>query len=106
MVEAEMTDLPDRILVIDVAESVQLERLRRRDQLTESEAKAMISSQSSRQQRLAVADDVITNDVSLSELTAVVNRYHQKYLRLAAAEWEFATQARVSENKPFFFINW
>lgn len=86
LLEADMTDLVDRILVIDVAESIQLERLRQRDQLNDTDASAMISSQRSRQQRLTIADDVISNDVSLTELADIVSKYHQKYLQLAAVE--------------------
>lgn len=86
LLEAEMTDLADRILVVDVSESTQLARLCNRDKLSETEAMAMISSQVDRQQRLAVADDVISNDGSLTDLAAVVNKYHQKYLQIAAAK--------------------
>ncbi len=74
----------DRILVVDVPEKFQLERLRMRDDVTGEQAKASLAAQASRQQRLDIADDVIENTGTLQDLDASVGRLHSKYLGLAA----------------------
>ena len=58
----------DRVLVVDVKIKTQLSRLLKRDAITEELAKKMMGSQCSREQRLAIADDVINNEHSLKEL--------------------------------------
>ncbi|AKC79178.1 dephospho-CoA kinase [Xanthomonas arboricola] len=51
----------DRILVVDVPATLQRERLMRRDGATAELADRMIAAQATREQRLAIADDVIGN---------------------------------------------
>lgn len=75
----------DRVLVVDVPVEAQLERLLRRDGIDEQLAWQMINAQATREQRLAVADDVIVNDGPLDELDAEVARLHEVYLGLAAS---------------------
>ena len=74
-----------RVLVVDCPESLQLQRLRARSQLSEAEAQAMLNAQASRGERLAAADDVICNDGPLEALPPLVAALHQRYLRLPAA---------------------
>lgn len=73
----------DRVLVVDAPENVQLERLVRRDGIDEALARRMIERQATRQQRLAIADDVIENTGEESALDAAVAALHQRYLALA-----------------------
>jgi dephospho-CoA kinase len=61
LVETGQQDNFDRIVVVDLPEQTQLDRLMRRDHLTEEQARARIAAQASRAQRLAIADDVIDN---------------------------------------------
>lgn len=75
----------NRVLVVDVPVEVQLARLLRRDGIDEALAWRMIRAQASREQRLAVADDVIRNDGSLEALDTAVANLHVRYLQLAAA---------------------
>lgn len=75
----------DRVLVVDVPVDVQLERLLRRDGIDEALAWRMIRAQATREQRLAVADDVIANDGPLEALDGPVAELHQRYLAAAAA---------------------
>lgn len=75
----------DRVLVVDVPVQVQLERLLRRDGIDEALARRMIRAQAAREQRLALADDVILNDEPLDALDAEVARLHESYLGLAAS---------------------
>ncbi|NNF17990.1 MAG: dephospho-CoA kinase [Gammaproteobacteria bacterium] len=73
----------DRVLVVDCAPEVQLQRLIARDGGTREEAQRILHTQSSRKERLAVADDVIDNNHSLAALSQQVYQLHQRYLRNA-----------------------
>ncbi len=84
LAETGMTDLVQRILVVDVPEAVQIERVRVRDGVDEQQAQAILAAQASRAQRLSLADDVIENTGGLSELDTQVAKLHDKYLALAA----------------------
>ena len=74
----------NRILVVDVAEAVQIERTMARDRVDLSQAKAIMANQLGRDARLAFADDVIVNDGSIDDLHAQVDALHPTYLALAA----------------------
>jgi dephospho-CoA kinase len=74
----------DRVLVVDVPESVQLARLLARDGIDETLARRMITQQASRADRLALADDVIDNSGDESALDQAVAELHRRYLALAA----------------------
>ncbi len=73
-------DWIDRVLVVDVPESVQLARLQLRDGVTRSDAEATLAAQASREERLAIADDVIENTSDLETLHRRVDEQHQHYL--------------------------
>ncbi|WP_426700436.1 dephospho-CoA kinase [Rhodanobacter sp. Col0626] len=73
----------DRVLLIDVPESVQVARLIARDNIDETLARRMLSQQASRTERLALADDVIENSGDESALDTAVAELHQRYLALA-----------------------
>jgi dephospho-CoA kinase len=83
LVEGSSRALVDRVLVVDVPESVQLARLIQRDGVEETLARRMIAAQASRAQRLAAADDVIVNDGSPESARLEVAKLHQQYLELA-----------------------
>lgn len=78
-------DRVDRVLVVDCPEALQVERVMHRSQLTAEQVRAIMAAQASREQRLAVADDVIVNDQPLPALEQAVEALHQRYLALAAA---------------------
>lgn len=84
LAEGGRRDLINRVLVVDCPEALQLERVRRRDNLTEQEVMAIMQTQASRQQRLAIADDVIVNDGDAAALALRVAELHETYLGLAA----------------------
>ena len=73
----------DRILVVDVDDAVQLQRLMARDGSTLEQARAILGSQASRSARIAVADDVLLNTGTVTDLRQGVARLHERYLRLA-----------------------
>jgi dephospho-CoA kinase len=73
-----------RVLVVDCTEAQQIERAMRRSGLPESEVRDILAAQATREQRLALADDVIDNSGALGALERQVSRLHEKYLTLAA----------------------
>ncbi len=75
-----------RILVVDVPEDLQLTRLLQRDGIDEALARRMVEVQATRQQRLAIADDVLSNAGPLEALAAHVAALDRLYRTLAASE--------------------
>jgi len=73
----------DRVLVVDAEEETQIARVMERDQINRAQAEAILASQASRQERLALADDVILNEGPLEQLAARVQELHARYLALA-----------------------
>jgi dephospho-CoA kinase len=73
----------DRVLVVDVDEALQIQRLQARDGSSEEHARAILASQASRAARLGEADDVLLNTGSVAELRQAVDRLHEQYLQLA-----------------------
>ncbi len=73
-----------RVLVVDCDEELQVTRVMRRGGLSEEQARAIIASQATREQRLREADDVITNNAGLAELAEQVRWLHTRYLAIAA----------------------
>lgn len=73
-----------RILVIDVPEAVQLQRLQARDGIDARLAAGMLAAQATRHERLAIADDVIANDGPLEALDEQVAALDRRYRVLAA----------------------
>ncbi|EEF78848.1 dephospho-CoA kinase [Methylophaga thiooxydans] len=83
LVEADMLDLVDRILVIDIPEATQLERLIKRDKLTKTQAQNILNNQATRQQRMQVANDLIDNQNDINSLKDKVEQLHHFYRELA-----------------------
>jgi len=75
----------DRVLVVDCPESLQLSRVMQRNQLSAEAVQAIMATQATRAERLAIADDVIVNDGALANVTDAVLRLHERYQRLASA---------------------
>ncbi len=79
LIETGTADAYDRVLVVDVEPSVQLERLLLRDRETRTRAEAILAAQATRGARLARADDVIRNDADVVALARAVERLHARY---------------------------
>jgi len=73
----------DRVLVVDSPEHEQLERVKARSGLGEEEVRAIMSTQLTREKRLAAADDIIDNGGTLAALQKQVRALHAKYLAMA-----------------------
>ena len=72
-----------RILVVDVPAAVQHARLIQRDGVDTELADRMIAAQATREQRLAIADDILVNNGSLQELQRHVAALDARYRALA-----------------------
>ena len=83
LVETGQNRLTQRILVVDVAEDIQLSRAAARDNNSVEQVKAIMAAQASREQRLGYADDTIVNDKGLDELDRAVEELHRQYLSMA-----------------------
>jgi len=71
-----------RILVVDCREEVQISRVMARNNLAESQVRAIMAAQASRAQRLAAADDVIENNDGIAALTPQIDRLHALYMKI------------------------
>ena len=73
----------DRVLVVDCPEALQVERVMQRNGFSVAQVEAIMATQATRGQRLAVAHDVIVNDGHPDEVKSAVARLHAEYLGLA-----------------------
>ncbi len=85
MVENNLQQLADHILVVDVDEEIQIQRTVNRDGVSREQAESILRSQASRAERLAIADDVITNSSQNQQLLPQVAKLHKKYLEMSMA---------------------
>lgn len=76
-------DWLNRTVVVDCPEEVQIARAIQREGLNEEIVRAIMAKQLSRAQRLQLANDVIDNAGSLSQLRQQISRLNQNFLRLA-----------------------
>ena len=87
LVENRLTELADRVLVIDVDEATQIERTCHRDGVSREQAQAILASQASRSERLAMADDVLDNQSGTTEtIRERILALHETYLAFASQQ--------------------
>ena len=80
LLETSQRDLTDCILVVDVPESVQLERTMQRDDNDEAQVRRIMAAQLPRSERLQGADIVLDNSRSLAALDELVEELHKEFL--------------------------
>ncbi|MGH8722126.1 MAG: dephospho-CoA kinase, partial [Burkholderiales bacterium] len=85
LVETRLGRIVNRVLVVDCPEEEQVRRLMARDGASREEALRMLSTQASREERLAAADDVIDNVGPAADLPARVAELDRKYREMAAS---------------------
>jgi dephospho-CoA kinase len=83
LVENHHQDRADRVLVVDVDNETQLARTMARDGIGRQQAQNILSAQATREQRLAVADDIIDNSGTAHSIEYHVATLHRRYLALA-----------------------
>jgi len=86
LIDNNMTNLVERVLVVDLPVKTQIERAAQRDNTTTDQIRAIIENQVSREERLSLADDVIDNSKSIDEVKEAVSQLHQYYLSLRDCE--------------------
>jgi dephospho-CoA kinase len=84
LAETGMTDLVDRVLVVDVSEAEQTRRVMARDRIDETQARRILVAQASRSQRLALADEVVENSGDFASLEQQIAKLHRHYLQIVA----------------------
>ncbi|OIQ24255.1 dephospho-CoA kinase [uncultured Vibrio sp.] len=84
LVENNLQVMTDRILVVDVNEQTQIQRTTARDGVSIEQVESILAAQSSREERLQFADDVINNDTENKELLPRITELHQKYLAISS----------------------
>ncbi|MES9956146.1 MAG: dephospho-CoA kinase [Sedimenticola sp.] len=83
LVETAQQDRVDRVLVVDCAVDEQIRRVSQRDGITSEQARAILDTQATREQRLSVANDIIDNSGTIEDLDASVLALHRQYLALS-----------------------
>ncbi|MDP9101750.1 MAG: dephospho-CoA kinase [Actinomycetota bacterium] len=86
LAENGLADNYDVVVVVDAAAETQLFRLVHLRGMSEPAARDRMSRQASRQQRLAVADEVLHNDGTLAELAAQVEALWTRLLDRASGD--------------------
>ncbi|MFE9447625.1 dephospho-CoA kinase [Streptomyces sp. NPDC006739] len=81
LTENSLAPLYDVVVVIDASPETQLDRLVRLRGMTEEDARARMAAQASRDERLAIADIVIDNDVPLETLERRVDEVWDDLVR-------------------------
>ncbi len=84
LVDSPLLEFVDRVLVVDCNEDDQLDRLLKRDSGTAEEAERILAAQSSREERLNMADDVIRNDSDVAHLSEQVIALDEAYRQLSS----------------------
>jgi len=82
LLSSPLLEFVDRVLVVDCEEDTQVRRLLERDAETVEQAERILAAQASREDRLAIADDVINNDHSLDHVRNQVIDLDRKYRKL------------------------
>ncbi|MFB7585599.1 dephospho-CoA kinase [Streptomyces sp. NPDC056169] len=85
LTENGLAPLYDLVVVVDASPETQLDRLVRLRGMAESEARARMTAQAARAQRLAIADLVIDNDGPLEALEPQVRKVWDELERRAAS---------------------
>jgi dephospho-CoA kinase len=72
------------VLLVDADAETRLRRVQARDGRREEEIRAIQQAQAGRADQLSTADDIITNNGAIGDLTAQVAILHASYLAMAA----------------------
>jgi dephospho-CoA kinase len=83
LVEKKKYEFINRILVIDCDEQIQINRVKKRNNLNNEEVTDIMRTQATRQERLAMADDIIHNNGDLSLLMEQVTLLNEKYIHMS-----------------------
>ncbi|MGX9461533.1 dephospho-CoA kinase [Shewanella sp. A14] len=82
--ENQLDSLVNTTLVVDITPELQISRTMQRDGVSKEQVEHILASQITREQRLALADDIIDNQGEHELLRSQVFSLHQQYLQYAA----------------------
>ena len=85
LLQSPILDFIHRVLIIDCDEKIQINRLIKRDNISEELAKKMIENQSKREERLAIGDDVILNEGRIEEIKHEVKKLNDFYIKISSS---------------------
>jgi len=83
LLESEQHSLVDRVLVVDVPESLQITRTMQRDGISAAQVRKILAAQVGRDSRLNAADDVIDNSAAMEDIRHRVDELDQQYRALS-----------------------
>lgn len=83
LLESEQRSLVDRVLVVDVPESLQISRTMQRDGISAAQVRKILAAQVGRDSRLNAADDVIDNSAAMEDIRHRVDELDQQYRALS-----------------------
>ncbi|MEM8593746.1 MAG: dephospho-CoA kinase [Pseudomonadota bacterium] len=83
LIKSQLTSMCQRIVMVDCSVDQQIKRTQARDNSSQETIESIIEYQSSRDERLAHADDVIDNSGGLIYLKEQISTLHTQYLALA-----------------------
>jgi dephospho-CoA kinase len=83
LVGSALREFVHRVLLVDCDKEIQVQRLLARDAENIEQAHKILAAQASREDRLAIADDIINNNGSLDQTRASVDALARQYQRLA-----------------------
>ncbi|MDH5262619.1 MAG: dephospho-CoA kinase [Gammaproteobacteria bacterium] len=86
LVGSKLLELVDRVLVVDCDPDLQFKRLLARDAESPEQANRILAAQPRREDRLAIADDVILNDSDLDRLSGQIKELDQLYRDFASSQ--------------------
>ncbi len=86
LLETDQHLLVNKVILVDVPESVQIERTMQRDGVEEDQVRQILAAQMTRDERLSHADFILDNSGRQDELTDAVKALHPQLLALAAEE--------------------
>ena len=80
LLETNQKDFCSKVLVVDVPVETQVSRTLARDGVSEEQINSIINSQIDRNERLALADEVVSNNGTIEDLEVAVRELHNKFL--------------------------
>lgn len=77
--ESKLTHLVERVILVYVDNTIQLQRLMKRNGLSEAEAKARIASQLPLNEKVELADAIVNNNGTIDETEKQINQLIEKW---------------------------
>lgn len=85
LLETKQQDIADIIIVVDLPEQLQVERVMTRDGLSEDQVRGILAAQCQRSERLEAADYLIDNSGGLDQLIDQVGKIHHRLIASSAS---------------------